>query len=230
MARKFNFAIIGILFIGLFASVVTNINVYKQISQKNFMIDIESTRSKINNDELNELLITYINDQNKNNTEIIRGQGRQEALSIIAAKLPVEEYDVSALYHAGYQSGYDTGMLMISSIVENIDERLKKIAQITKANNNNNIIHTSKSANASNEESDLIKFWEISKQSILGNIENIKAKQPQNSSNWGKMLIEGIRNKEIELMLEEARLEGYHKATEDGVCTHKPMEKNLIKK
>lgn len=194
-----------------------NIFLFKEVQNLKMLKEVASERSKISDDEFRDIFFSYIRQQTENNLELARGQGRQEALTSLAANLPVQESDTSAIFHAGYQSGYNTSLQLIDSVLENVDDKLNEKFK----------------ASAGTNEVNISEYWQNQRKFIKASIESTKNnttnKVSTNSGTWGNNLISRIRNQDITDALEEARLqgelEGYHKATEDGVCPSKDAPK-----
>lgn len=203
-------------------SAAMNIFFYREVQNLKMLKDVTSERSRINDDEFRDIFFSYIKQQSENNLELARGQGRQEALTTIAANLPVQESDTSAIFHAGYQSGYSTSLQLIDSILENVGD---KIGEKFKASVTNNDVNLS-------------DYWKQQTKFIKASIEAQKNVTPTKTSasngTWGNNLINKVRIQEINDAIEEARtqgeINGYHKATEDGVCKYKESTKTAIKK
>ncbi len=195
-----------------------NIFLYREVQNLKMLKDVANERSRINDDEFRDIFFSYIRQQTDNNLELARGQGRQEALSTLAANLPIQESDTSAIFHAGYQAGYNTSLQLIDSVLENVDDKLNEKFKTATATNDVNI-------------SD---YWQNQRKFIKASIEATKNTSVSNTSNktgtWSSNLISRVRNQELQDAIEEARIQGeidgYHKATEDGLCPAKDTEKN----
>jgi hypothetical protein len=211
-------ACLAVIFI---TSVSLNLFLYREVQNLKMLKDVASERARINDDEFRDIFISYIRQQSDNNMELARGQGRQEALATIAANLPVQESDTSAIFHAGYQSGYNTSLQLIDSILENVDDKVKETFKTS-----------------TGDASSLLEYWKSQRKFISASIEASKSASSNatssNSGTWGNNLIKRIRSQDINTAIEEARIQGeidgYHKATEDGLCPAKETPKPEVKK
>lgn len=210
-----------LVIIVLIASITGNIFLYNSQRNSQFLLKIMTERLKINEEEKSEIAFSQFSKLSENVVELARGQGRIEAFATLANNLPVQESDVSAIFHAGLDSGYGTALQLIDSVLSNMDEKV--VATIQKIPNvEETRIPAGNVKNATSNTKDILDYWNSSKKTIQNTI-NSKVRDGKKSEyTWKDSLITRARKAEIDLMLDEAReegrLQGYHDATEDGVC------------
>ena len=202
--NRASYILVVIVFI---ASITGNIFLYNSQRNSQFLLKIMTERLKINEEEKSELAFSQFSKLSENVIELSRGQGRIEAFSTLANNLPVQESDVSAIFHAGLDSGYGTALQLIDSIISNMEETRIPAGNVKSSPSNTK---------------DILDYWNSSKKTIQNTI-NTKIRDGKKSEyTWKDSLITRARKAEIDLMLDEAReegrLQGYHDATEDGVC------------
>jgi hypothetical protein len=208
--KSFIFTIIAAFV--LISSGAFNIYQYTTTSKYKLMYDVITERSRINDDEFREIFLSRNNDIRENTIELARNQGRIEGLLAAGQNLPIQDSDVSALYHASADSGYQNAMYVMQSSVSSIDEKIKEFATIIEKN-------------SSKEKSkQIIESWENTKKFIDTSIKNADQNNSKINTtiSWKKSLINRSREKEINDIIEEAkeegRIQGYHDATEQGIC------------
>lgn len=205
----------------LAASIASNIFLYYSHTRTQFILNVVTERLRINEDEKSELAFSQFSKMNENMIELARGQGRIEAYANIAQNLPVQDSDVSAIFHAGLDSGYGTALQLLDSIVSNVEEKVVATVQkipsieetrIPAGNTKNNVTSTK----------EILDYWNSSKKFLKDTINTKISENKKNEYSWKNALISKAREIDIQQRIQEARdegrLEGYHDATEDGVC------------
>jgi hypothetical protein len=195
----------------LIASGAFNIYQYTAISKYKLMYDVITERSRINEDEFREIFVARNNDLRDNTIELARNQGRIEGMIAAGQNMPIQDSDVSALYHASADAGYQNAMYQIQSMTSSIDERIKEFAE------------TLTKASSKEKSKEILGSWETTKKFIETSVKNTDQSNV-NATNvsWKKSLIERSREKDINEIIEKAkedgRTQGYHDATEQGIC------------
>lgn len=181
-------------------------------------------RLRINEDEKSELAFNQFSKMNENIVELARGQGRIEAYSTIAQNLPVAESDVSAIFHAGLDSGYNTALQLVDSMVDNIEEKVLATAKYI-PNVEETRIPAGNTKTNTDPSKDIISYWTSSKKILKDSIANKVQQNKKEQYSWKETLISRGRQSQMEQAIEEAReegrIQGYHDATIDGVCPDK---------
>lgn len=88
-------------------SLAANGFLYYKVNQANFYTNIEEKRGKINEDQLNDLLWTRMNDMQTQNVELARMQGYNEGIQAVAFNVPPHQNQISNIWHAGYNRGLE---------------------------------------------------------------------------------------------------------------------------
>ena len=89
------------------ASAGFNAFLYQKLSQSNYATKIEEKRSQINDDMVNEMIWTRINDTQTQNVELARMQGYNEGIQAVALNVPAHQSQISNIWHTGYQRGLE---------------------------------------------------------------------------------------------------------------------------
>jgi hypothetical protein len=97
----------SILTIGIIASLGLNYYFFSTRQQSNFLKEIETTRSKINEDMTNEIVMSRFNTIDNNQIEMARMQGYNEGILACAFKLDPKENQISSIWHSGYSRGLE---------------------------------------------------------------------------------------------------------------------------
>lgn len=81
-------------------------------TKSNYMAEIETKRSRINNDMVNEMMWTRFNSYDQNQMELARMQGYNEGINAVVQKVDPQQSQISAIWHAGYQRGLEQSNFM----------------------------------------------------------------------------------------------------------------------
>ena len=179
--NRASYILVVIVFI---ASITGNIFLYNSQRNSQFLLKIMTERLKINEEEKSELAFSQFSKLSENVIELSRGQGRIEAFSTLANNLPVQESDVSAIFHAGLDSGYGTALQLIDSIISNMDEKV--VATIQKIPNiEETRIPAGNVKSSPSNTKDILDYWNSSKKNIQNTI-NTKIRDRNKTDNTRK--------------------------------------------
>lgn len=140
-----NYLFGSILSLGLIGSLGANYFLYITKNQANYVKEIETKRSQINEDMTNELMWTKLNDMQSQNVELARMQGYNEGIQAVALNVPPHQSQVSNIWHSGYSRGleqtafveemsYEKGY--VAGFTSGQQENMKALQNILKSGDN----------------------------------------------------------------------------------------------